>query len=174
MEDARYPIGRFDPPRPISFQRIQQAIDAIAALPAELRAAVAGFDDAKLDARYRDGGWTVRQVVHHLADSHVNAYVRMRLALTEKHPTVKPYEEAQWARLADAKTAPVEVSLALLDPLHTRWVMLMRSLGEADYRRSFFHPESGDLTVDVLTLLYEWHGRHHTAHITALRTRNGW
>ncbi|MDH4037228.1 MAG: putative metal-dependent hydrolase [Candidatus Krumholzibacteria bacterium] len=174
MEDARYPIGRFDPPRPISFQRIQQAVDAIATLPSELRAAVAGLDEAKLDTRYRDGGWTVRQVVHHLADSHMNAYARMRLAVTEDNPTIKPYDEAAWAELADAKAAPVDLSLVLLDSLHARWVMFLRSLKEAGFRRPLFHPESGDMMLDVVVLLYEWHGRHHVAHIKSLRARSGW
>ncbi len=174
MDDLRYPIGRFKPAKPISLQRIQEAIDAIEACPAELRAAVRDLDESQLDTPYRDGGWTVRQVVHHLADSHMNAHIRTRLAATENHPAVKPYEEALWAELADAKAAPVELSLTLLDSLHTRWVIFLRSLKDADFRRSLFHPESGDLTLDVLTLNYEWHGRHHVAHITALRKRNGW
>jgi len=174
MEDPRYPIGRFGPPQPISLARIQEAIEVIATCPSGVRAAVAGLDDAQLDTNYRDGGWTVRQVVHHLADSHMNAYARMRLAVTEKHPVIKPYDEALWAQLADSKGAPVEWSLALLESLHARWVMFLRSLEEAAFRRPLFHPESGDLTVDVVVLLYEWHGRHHTAHITSLRARNGW
>jgi hypothetical protein len=174
MEDLRYPIGRFNPPKPIPFERIQEAIAVIEACPARARAAIRGLDDAQLDTRYRDGGWTVRQVVHHLADSHMNAYIRTRLAVTENHPAIKPYDEAQWAQLADSKAAPVELSLTLLDSLHSRWVMFLRSLKEADFHRSLFHPESGDLTVDVVTLLYEWHGRHHVAHITSLRERNHW
>ncbi|HEX5132475.1 MAG TPA: putative metal-dependent hydrolase [Candidatus Krumholzibacteria bacterium] len=174
MDDLRYPIGRFNPPSLISFARIQDAIPVIEACPLELRAAARGLDATQLDSVYRDGGWTVRQVVHHVADSHLNAYTRFRLALTEKHPAVKPYEEAQWALLADAKTAPVDWSLGLLENLHARWVMLLRSMTEADFRRTLFHPESGNLSLDTLTLLYEWHGRHHTAHIASLRKRNGW
>lgn len=174
MESLRYPIGRFNPPKPISFARIEEAIGVIERCPAELRAAVRGLDDRQLDTPYRDGGWTVRQVVHHVADSHMNGFIRARLAVTEHHPAIKPYEEALWAQLADSKTAPVEWSLALLESLHARWVTFLRSLGEADFRRPLFHPESGDTSVDVVTLLYEWHGRHHTAHITSLRERNGW
>jgi hypothetical protein len=174
MEDLRYPVGRFNPAKPISFERIQEAMRAIEACPAELRAAVRGLNDAQLDTCYRDGGWTVRQVVHHLADSHMNAHTRMRLTVTENHPAIKTYQEALWAELADAKAAPVEWSLALLDSLHARWVMFLRSLGENDFRRPLFHPENGEMTLDALVLLYEWHGRHHVAHITALRARNNW
>jgi hypothetical protein len=174
MESLRYPIGRFSAPRPISFERVQEAIDAIAACPAELRSAVDGLTDVQLDTRYRDGGWTVRQVVHHLADSHMNAYTRIKLTATEHHPAIKPYAEGQWAELADARQAPPEWSLALLDVLHMRWVMFLRSLQEPDFRRPLFHPESGDTSADVLTLTYQWHGRHHIAHITSLRKRNGW
>lgn len=174
MESLRYPIGRFNPPRPISFARIEEAIGVIEQCPAGMRAAVRGLDDAQLDTPYRDGGWTVRQVVHHVTDSHMNGYIRARLAVTEHHPAIKPYEEALWAQLADSKAAPVEWSLTLLECLHARWVMFLRSLKEADFRRPLFHPESGDMSVDISTLLYEWHGRHHAAHITSLRERNAW
>jgi hypothetical protein len=174
METLRYPIGRFDPPQPVTFARIQDAIAAIESCPRELRAAVRGLGEKQLDAHYRPGGWTVRQVVHHLPDSHMNAYIRTRLAVTEHHPAIKPYEEALWAQLADSKGAPVEWSLSLLESLHARWVMFLRSLKEADFRRPLFHPQSGDTSVDVVTLLYEWHGRHHVAHITSLREREGW
>ena len=174
METLRYPIGRFNPPSPVSFARIQEAIGAIESCPDELRAAVRGLSEKQLDTHYRAGGWTVRQVVHHLSDSHMNAYIRTRLAVTEHHPAIKPYEEALWAQLADSKGAPVEWSLSLLASLHSRWVMFLRSLKETDFRRPLFHPQSGDTSVDVVTLLYEWHGRHHVAHITSLREREGW
>ena len=174
METLRYPIGRFAPPRSISFERIQEAIGAIEACPAELRAAVRDLDETQLGTPYREGGWTVRQVVHHLPDSHMNAYTRMRLTVTENHPAIKSYAEALWAELADARDAPVEWSLTLLDSLHSRWAMFLRSLKEEQFRRPLYHPESGDTSADVITLLYEWHGRHHVAHITSLRKRNGW
>jgi hypothetical protein len=147
----------------------------IAAAPAALRAAVAGLSDAQLDTPYRPGGWTVRQVVHHVPDSHLNAYVRIRLALTENTPTIKPYEEARWAELPDARTLPIEASLVLLEGLHVRWVALLGGLGAADGARQFHHPEHGRLiTVDELIAMYAWHGEHHVAHVTSLRLRNGW
>ncbi len=147
---------------------------AIAGLPSALREAVAGLDDPQLDTPYREGGWTVRQLVHHVADSHINAYVRMRLALTEDWPTIKPYEEAEWAKLEDARTLPVEVSLALLESLHRRWVVLLGSLSEADWERGYVHPESGREKLDAVAAIYSWHSRHHVAHVTGLRKRMGW
>lgn len=174
MQDLRYPIGVFQAPRPVTSQHLADGIASIARCPGELRAAVRGLDDARLDTPYREGGWTVRQVVHHLPDSHMNAYIRMKLAATENHPAVKPYHEALWAELADAKDGPVETSLALLECLHARWVTFLRSLAEADFRRALFHPENGDLTLDVVTMHYAWHGRHHVAHVTSLRERMGW
>jgi uncharacterized damage-inducible protein DinB len=149
-------------------------VDAIAVLPTRVREAVAGLHDAQLDTPYRPGGWTVRQVVHHIADSHMNAYVRLRFALTEDHPTIKPYSESAWAELADARTMPVDVSLTLLDGLHARWSALLRSLAPEQFARSLTHPESGEMTIDSLVALYAWHGRHHTAHITELRNSEGW
>ncbi|OLC88847.1 MAG: metal-dependent hydrolase [Acidobacteria bacterium 13_1_40CM_2_60_7] len=172
--DPRYPIGKYTPPQEATPALRQQAIDSIAETPAKLKAALSGLNDAQLDTPYRDGGWTVRQVVHHVPDSHLNAYVRFRLALTENQPTIKPYEEARWAELADAKSAPVAVSLALLEPLHDRWVRLLRSLTAADFARTFVHPEHGVRTLDWMLFLYAWHGRHHTAHITELREQKGW
>ena len=172
--DPRYPIGKYTPPQEATPALRQQAIDSIAATPAKLKAALSGLNDAQLDTPYRDGGWTVRQVAHHVPDSHLNAYVRFRLALTENQPTIKPYEEARWAELADAKSAPVAVSLALLEPLHDRWVRLLRSLTAADFARTFVHPEHGVRTLDWMLFLYAWHGRHHTAHITELRKQKGW
>jgi len=172
--DPRYPIGKYTPPQEATPALRQQAIDSIAGTPAKLKAALSGLHDAQLDTPYRDGGWTVRQVAHHVPDSHLNAYVRFRLALTEDQPTIKPYEEARWAELADAKSAPVAVSLALLEPLHDRWVRLLRSLTAADFARTFVHPEHGVRTLDWMLFLYAWHGRHHTAHITELREQKGW
>ncbi|RPH96244.1 putative metal-dependent hydrolase [candidate division KSB1 bacterium] len=175
MSDPRYPIGEFAWAGTLTVQERREKIEVIAALPAKLRAAVAGLSDAQLDTPYREGGWTVRQVVHHLADSHMNAYVRMRLALTEDVPQVKPYDEAKWAELADARTAPIAISLTLLDGLHSRWAMLLKSLEEKDFGRTFTHPEHKNaLSVDWLVAIYAWHCLHHVAHITALRERMGW
>jgi hypothetical protein len=170
----RYPIGR--PPRPYELgeKSRSQAIAVLAALPAELRAAVAGLTESQLDSPYRPGGWTVRQLIHHVADSHTNAYVRCRLALTEDWPTIKPYDEARWAELADARTLPVEISLILLEALHRRWVALLKSLSEPDWQQGYVHPESGRQTLEQVALLYDWHSRHHTAHVTGLRERMGW
>lgn len=174
--DLRYPVGRFERPASVSAHERAQFIDAIAACPAALRAAVHGLDDAQLDTPYRPGGWTVRQVVHHVPDSHVNSYVRYRLALTEQQPTIKPYAEAQWAELPDARGPLVAESLALLDALHARWVALMRAMTPADFARTLVHPErpGAPMTLDVMTAMYAWHGKHHVAHITALRQRENW
>lgn len=168
--DPRYPLGKFEfPAGGVEIAKRTQAIDEIAALPGQIAAAVAGWNDRQLDTPYREGGWTVRQVVHHLADSHMNSYVRYHLALTEDEPTIKPYAEARWAELSDGKSAPVEVSLTLLDALHRRWVMLLRAMTDADFARSFRHPERGVSRLDVTTLLYAWHGKHHLAHIAGVR-----
>jgi hypothetical protein len=172
--DLQYPIGRFEWRAENSAAVRLQLIAAIEQAPANLRAAVAGLSGAQLDTPYRPGGWTVRQVVHHVPDSHLNSYVRFRLALTEDEPTIKPYDESRWAELPDARAADVEISLALLESLHHRWVLLLRSLSSADFARSFRHPELGLVTLDKNLALYAWHGRHHVAHITALRTRMGW
>ena len=171
---SRYPIGKFTrPSSPGESQRLV-SIAVLAALPENLLAAVAGLDDLQLDTPYREGGWTVRQVVHHIADSHMNAYIRFKLALTEDWPTIKPYREDLWAQLADARTMPVDVSLDLLKALHRRWVTLLESLSTADWRRGYVHPEMGRQTLDEALTLYNWHSRHHTAHITELRKRMGW
>ena len=172
--DPRYPIGKYEQPKDVTPALRQKAIEAIAATPAKFRAAVKGLDDSQLDTPYREAGWTVRQVVHHVPDSHLNAYVRLKLALTEEQPTIKPYKEARWAELADTKATPVEVSLALLDSLHDRWVRLWRSMSAGDFAKTLVHPEHGVRTVDWLLFLYAWHGGHHTAHITTLRERKGW
>lgn len=175
MTDLRYPIGKFTYDGDMTDARRAECIRRIGAAPGRLRAAVTGLDDAQLDTPYRPGGWTVRQVVHHVPDSHLNAYTRIRLALTEDTPTIKPYEEARWAELPDARTLPVEPSLALLEGLHARWVALLGGLGAADGARQFHHPEHGRLiTVDELIGMYAWHGEHHVAHVTSLRARNGW
>ena len=172
--DPRYPVGTFEMPEQVTPSKRQQAIDELAATPAKLRAAAKGLSDSQLDTPYREGGWTVRQVVHHVPDSHLNAYVRLRLALTEQEPTIKPYEEGRWAELEDAKSAPIDVSLTLLDSLHERGVRLLRSLKAEDFARTFRHPDHGVRTVDWLLFLYAWHGRHHAAHITELRKQRGW
>jgi len=172
--DPRFPIGRYQPPAQINTALRAKAIDEIGATPAKFRTAVAGLNDAQLDTPYREGGWTVRQVIHHLPDSHMNAYVRWKLALTEGEPTIKPYDEARWAELADSKTTPIEISLSLLENLHDRWVRLLKSLKEADFARTFRHPEHGVRTLDWMLFLYEWHGKHHAAHITELRKQKNW
>jgi DinB family protein len=174
MADFSYPIGRFSFPESSTPEQRRQWIDEIAKAPARLRAAVAGLTPEQLDTPYRPGGWTVRQVVHHLPDSHINSYVRFKLALTEEEPTIKPYDEALWAELPDTPATPVEVSLTLLDSLHGRWVPLLGSLSEADFARQFRHPELGMVRLDRNLALYAWHGRHHVAHITSLRERMGW
>ncbi len=172
--DPRYPIGPFQWEGKWDDEARQRAIEEIAEAPARLRAAVRGLSAEQLDTPYRAGGWTVRQVVHHLPDSHLNAYTRFKLALTEERPTIKPYDEQKWAELADTKKTPVETSLALLEALHQRWVVLLRSLTAADFARGFAHPERGPMTLDETLALYSWHGRHHVAHITSLRERMGW
>lgn len=172
--DLRYPIGPFKLEGEVTPERRSEWIDAIAAAPASLRAAVSGLSDQQLDTPYREGGWTVRQVVHHLPDSHANSYMRFRLALTEANPTIKPYSQQLWADLVDARTAPIEPSLQLLEGMHCRWVILLRSLSPADFARTFLHPENGPMTLDRNLALYAWHGRHHVAHITSLRERMGW
>ena len=175
MTDLRYPVGKFEPPASFSAEGRKRFIDEIERTPAAMRAAIKGLSAKQLDTPYRPGGWTVRQVVHHVPDSHLNAYVRLKLALTEDQPTIKPYEEARWAELADGRTAAPEVSLSLLDSLHSRWVMLWRSLPPEHFSRTFKHPEHpGILTVDWMLSMYAWHGRHHVAHITSVREREGW
>lgn len=149
-------------------------IAEIAEAPAKLRAAVASLSEDQLDTPYREDGWTVRQVIHHVPDSHMNAYIRFKLALTESEPTIKPYEEAAWAELSDTRDTPVEVSLVLLDNLHDRWVRLLRSLTDADFAKQFRHPQFGTIPLDRNLALYAWHGKHHVAHITSLRERKGW
>ena len=172
--DPRFPIGDFVRPTVTDAAQRRAWIATIAALPENLRSAVYGLTEAQIDSPYRDGGWTVRQLVHHVADSHMNAYVRTRLALTEDWPTIKPYEEKLWAELPDAKSLPIEVSLDLLDSLHRRWVALLESLSDDQWARGYNHPESGRQDLASVTAMYDWHSRHHVAHITALRKSKGW
>jgi uncharacterized damage-inducible protein DinB len=173
-QDLRYPIGKFEKDDSPSPEKRRRYIEEIDAAPARLRAAVAGLKPEQLDTPYRPGGWTVRQVVHHVPDSHLNAYVRFKLALTEDEPTIKPYDEARWAELADTRSTPIETSLALLDFLHQRWGKLLRALSPSDLSRKLVHPELGVMSLDTVLCHYAWHGRHHVAHITSLRERNGW
>jgi hypothetical protein len=174
MNDLRYPVGEFRFPDLVSAEDLVLFIRQIAQAPADLRRAVAGLTDAQLDTPYRPGGWTVRQLAHHVPDSHINSYTRFRLALTEQEPVIKPYDEKRWAELPDSRTLPVEMSLALLENLHARWVALLRSLSGADWKRCFRHPDLGLVSLENNAALYAWHGRHHVAHITALRSRMGW
>lgn len=175
MSDLRYPIGKFDSASPVTPQSRNDAIWHLAQLPEKLRDALEGLSDAQLDTPYRPEGWTVRQLVHHVADSHLNAMTRVRLALTEDNPTIKPYLEKAWAELPDSRTLAIEPSLQILDGVHARWVALLRSLAPADFARTVVHPEHGrTMSVDFLTALYAWHCLHHVAHITALRDREGW
>jgi len=172
-EDLRYPVGPFSKPVSLSPGERRADIAEIATTPAKLRAAVAGLTEAQLDTAYRPGGWTVRQVVHHVPDSHLNAYVRFKLALTEDHPTIRPYDQDLWARLPDS-SGPIDVSLSLLDAVHRRWVVVLNAIADTGWSRTFYHPESGDLRLDQVLAMYAWHGRHHVAHIMSLRRRNGW
>jgi uncharacterized damage-inducible protein DinB len=174
MTDLRYPIGKFHFAGPPTEPERKKYIDEISEAPANLRAAVKGLSDQQLDTPYRPEGWTVRQVAHHVPDSHLNAYVRFKLALTEEEPTIKTYAEDRWARLPDTAATPVEVSLTLLDSLHNRWVRLLHSLQPEDWKRTFRHPELGLVSLEKNLALYAWHGRHHVAHIMSLRERNGW
>ncbi|MEW6210126.1 MAG: YfiT family bacillithiol transferase [Acidobacteriota bacterium] len=173
-DDLRYPIGPFKMKDRITESEREQYIEEIAATPARLSAAVEGLSAEQLDTPYRPGGWTVRQVVHHVPDSHINSYCRFKLALTEDEPTIKLYDEARWAELQDSQETPIEVSLALLENLHRRWVTLLRSLKGEDFNRAFRHPELGLVRLDQNVSLYAWHGPHHTAQIVALRNRMGW
>jgi DinB superfamily len=174
MPPPRFPIGKFHYDGPPTEAQRAQFIANIEQIPAALRAAVKGLSPQQLDTPYREGGWTVRQVAHHVPDSHMNAYVRYKLALTEDDPTIKPYAEDRWAQLADTKSTPVEVSLTLLDSLHSRWVKLLRSLKPEDWKRTFRHPELGSVSLEKNLALYSWHGQHHVAHVTELRKRMGW
>lgn len=174
MTDPRYPIGRFTFSSPPDEQERRKLIGDIEQTPSALRASIQGLSPQQIETPYRDGGWTVRQLVHHVPDSHMNAYVRFRLALTEDAPTIKPYMEDRWAKLPDVQSIPLEVSLSLLDSMHTRWVSLLRSMEPQDWKRTFNHPELGSVSLDKSLGLYAWHGRHHVAHVTELRKKMSW
>ena len=172
--DPRYPVGKFRAPETISAEDREYWLTNLSELPGELRSAVDGWDSEKLNTPYREGGWTVCQLVHHIADSHMNAFCRTKLALTEDWPTITPYDEAKWAETADVKSAPVEWSLEIIESLHARWAMLLLSLTPGDWLRGYMHPEMGPMTLERVLALYAWHGRHHTAHITHLSQRLDW
>jgi hypothetical protein len=174
MADLRYPIGDFQFSGKFTEEERKRAIGVIESTPANMRAAVKGLQEKQLNTPYRPGGWTVREVVHHVPDSHLNAYIRFKLALTEDVPTIKAYDEQLWAKLEDSKRTPIETSLTLLESLHDRMTILLKSLKPTDFARKFNHPERGAMTVDSLLALYAWHGPHHVAHITELRKREGW
>lgn len=174
MSDPRYPIGKFTYTTPATEAERTKFIEDIEQTPEALRAAVAGLSAQQWETPYRDGGWTVRQVVHHVPESHMNAYIRFKLALTEDEPTIKPYMEDRWAQLDDVHSTPPEVSLALLENLHDRWVRVLRLIKLEEWKRTFRHPDIGVISLDRNLALYSWHGRHHVAHITELRKRMGW
>ena len=173
-EDLRYPIGKFEPSEEFSAERRRHSIQTIEELPVKIRRAVSDLSDAQLDTAYRPGGWTVRQVVHHVADSHVNSFCRFKLGLSEETPTIKPYDEAMWAEMTDSKNVPVESSLSIIDGVHARWTLLLKSMNDVDFARRINHPERGEMSLNQTLALYDWHCRHHTAHIADLRIRNDW
>lgn len=174
IDDPRYPTGKFHFNPDVTPEMRRRSIDIIRGTPPALRAAVRGLSESQLDTPYREGGWSLRQVVHHVPESHMNAYIRFKLALTEDNPTIKPYNEDAWSKLGDVPRAPVEISLTLLEALHERWVTLLDTLGPADFERPLVHPEIGPIALDRLLQMYAWHGPHHVAHVTALRARQGW
>jgi len=174
MTDPRYPIGKFTYDGPPTPEQRTKLIDDIERAPAALRAAIQGLSPQQIETPYREGGWTVRQVIHHVPESHMNAYIRFKLALTEDQPTIKPYAEDLWAKLPDVQSTPLELSLTLLESLHGRFVQLLRTMQPNDWKRSFNHPELGLMPLEKNLALYSWHGRHHAAHITELRKRMGW
>ena len=174
MDDLRYPVGKLTYDNDITPGKRTAWIRQIAETPAAMRSALLGLTDTQLDTPYRPGGWSLRQVAHHVPDSHMNAFIRFKLALTEDNPTIKPYNEAEWAKLADVKLTPIETSLVMLDAVHRRWVVLLEALRPEDFARPLTHPENGPMTIDKLLQMYAWHGRHHVAHITSLRGREHW
>jgi uncharacterized damage-inducible protein DinB len=173
LDALRYPTGKFQRPASLDADARARAIDIVAATPARLREAVRGLTAEQIETPYRPGGWVVRQVVHHVPDSHLNAFIRFKLALTENEPTIKPYDESEWAKLADTRL-PLETSLTLLDAVHERWLAVLRAMTQADFERVLMHPETGRQRLDQVLALYAWHGPHHIAHITSLRERQGW
>ena len=174
QEDPRYPIGKFDQSITVTIKMRNDFIKTIEALPLQLRMEVENLSQKQLDTPYRDGGWTIRQVVHHLPDSHINCYVRFKLALTEDNPQIKTYEEHLWAELQDSFKTPIDVSLSLLESLHKRWAILLRSLTDEQFEKTFQHPEWGNITLSKTLALYAWHSKHHLAHITELKKKMGW
>jgi uncharacterized damage-inducible protein DinB len=174
LDEERYPIGKFHRPTS-SMHGIRAAhIDTLRVLPDRLLTAVSGLTEQQLDTPYREGGWSVRQLVHHIADSHANSYIRFKLALTEENPTIKTYDEAAWANLHDSRRLPIDISLNMIAALHSRWVALLEAMTDEEFQRGYVHPESGPQNLTQALALYDWHSRHHTAHITRLRERNGW
>ncbi|HEX6007085.1 MAG TPA: putative metal-dependent hydrolase [Burkholderiales bacterium] len=174
MENLRYPLGRFDPKQPLPPGGHAVLIRSLASTPIHMRRAVAGLTEEQVATPYREGGWSVRQLVHHVPDSHMNAYVRMKWGLTESTPLIKTYDEKAWSELPDARTAPIDVSLDLLEAVHRRWDMLLEAMTDQDFARTVRHPDWGEISLTTLLQLYEWHGRHHVAHITGLRERRQW
>lgn len=171
--DLRFPIGKFAAPREIMPEMRLQFIETIKDLPQKLAQAIENLSEEQLDTPYRAGGWTVRQTVHHIADSHLNSFCRFKLALTEENPTIRPYWEDRWAELSDSRM-PTEISMKIVEGVHARWSNLLESMSDADFQRILIHPETGEWTLERMLALYEWHSRHHTAHITNLRSRNDW
>jgi len=172
--DPRYPIGKFKTPESTTAASRAEHIEILRQLPERLRVAVSGLNDAQLDTPYREGGWTVRQLVHHVGDSHANSVIRFKLALTEDWPTIKPYDEKAWAELPDSKSLPIDGSLVFIEAMHARWVALLEAMNEVDFARGMVHPERGRSNLAHTLALYAWHSLHHTAHITSLRERMGW
>lgn len=171
--DLRFPIGEFDTDFEVTPNLRQSFINTIASLPKELAKAVEGLNDEQIDTQYRPEGWTIRQVVHHVADSHLHSYSRFKYAMTEDVPTIRAYDEASWAELADSKM-PIEISMKIIEGIHGRWTVLLNSMNDEDFKRELIHPDSGKWTLETFLGLYDWHSKHHTAHITALRERKGW
>lgn len=175
LEKQKYPVGKYNQPLKVSAKTLNGYISDIERLPSEIRKAVADLSDKQLNTKYREGGWTIRQVVHHIADSHMNAYIRFKLALTEDLPVIKPYYEEKWAELEDGKNMDIEDSLKLIEALHKRWTVLLNSMSVKDFQRKFYHPEhKKEFTLDIVTGIYSWHGKHHCAHITELKKEKGW
>ncbi len=173
-EDLRFPIGKFDSEIKVTPQMRDEFIQTIEELPAKFRQAIEGLSDEQIDTPYRAEGWTVRQLVHHVADSHINSFCRFKFGLSEDTPTIKPYDEAVWAEMPDSKSAPVDLSLNIIDGVHARWALLLKSMSASDFARKINHPERGAMSLDAMLALYGWHSLHHTAHVTKLRERNGW